>query len=96
MGRSGCEWDSKKYAETWHRRRIKFEDACCVFDDPHRLEVLDDRNYDEERWIVTGRVGQIVLVVAYTDRRGVARIISARKAEPSEEATYYEQFTRAR
>jgi uncharacterized DUF497 family protein len=93
MGCSGCDWDPRKRATTWHRRRILFEDACCVFEDPNRIEVLDDRDFDEERWIATGRVGRIVLVVVFTDRNGRPWIISARKAEPREENAYYAQFT---
>jgi uncharacterized DUF497 family protein len=63
-----------------------------VFEDPHRIEELDDRGYDEDRWIVIGKVGSVALVVVYTERNGQERIISARKAEPREEATYIEQF----
>jgi uncharacterized DUF497 family protein len=63
-----------------------------VFEDLHRIEEPDDREYDEDRWIVIGKVGLIVLVVVYTERNGQERIISARKAEPRAEATYFEQF----
>ena len=47
---------------------------------------------DEDRFIVVGRVGAVVLVVVYTERNGVERIISARKAEPREERAYYARF----
>ena len=89
MGCPGCEWDPRKNAENWRRRRIRFEDACCIFDDPHRDEVPDDRDFDEDRWRVVGRVGVNILVVVYTERGGKPRIISARKTEPREEKDYY-------
>jgi len=75
-------------------RGVRFEDACGVFDDPYREEVEDEGDYDEDRFRVVGRVGAVVLVVVYTERNGVERIISAsaRKAEPREERAYYAQF----
>ena len=92
---SGCEWDPEKDAENQCKHEgIRFVDACCVFEDPNREEVEDDGDYDEVRWIVTGRVGAVVLVVVYTDRNGNERIISARKAEPREERAYYVRFRR--
>lgn len=42
---------------------------------------------------VIGRVsGALILFVVATDRNGNKRIISARKAEPDEEAEYYENY----
>jgi uncharacterized DUF497 family protein len=87
----GCDWDPRKDFENRRKHGISFDEACCVFEDPHRIEERDDREYDEDRWIVLGRVGSVVLVVVYAERSGKERIISARKAEPREEATYIEQ-----
>jgi uncharacterized DUF497 family protein len=68
---------------------ITFADACCVFDDPNRDEAEDDSDYGEERFIATGRVGNVILVVVFTQRNGRERIISARKAGPRERRAYY-------
>jgi uncharacterized DUF497 family protein len=70
---------------------IRFEIACCVFDDPYRDAILDDREYDEDRWTIVGRAGPLLLVVAYTYRKDRWRIISARKAKPQEEQAYYDR-----
>ena len=51
-----------------------------MFDDPLRQVVEDDADYGEERFIATGRVGNVILVVVYTERNRRERIISARKA----------------
>ena len=94
MACSGCDWDPEKNLENQRKHAgIRFEDACGVFDDPYREEVEDEGDYDEDRCRVVGRVGAVVLVV-YTERNGVERIISAsaRKAEPREERAYYAQF----
>ena len=48
-------------------------------------------NDDEDRFKIIGKVGEI-LVVIYTERVDINRIISARRAERYEEEEYYEQF----
>ena len=91
----GCDGDPQKDADNQRKHHISFDEACCVFEDPNVLETVDDRDHDEERWIAVGSVGGAVIVVVYTERAGRERIISARRAEPREEAEYYEQFTRS-
>ena len=85
MGCSGCDWDPRKDWENQRKHRVKFTDACCVFEDPFREEVEDDADHGELRWLVTGRVGVDILVVVFTERNGRERIVSARKAERQEE-----------
>jgi uncharacterized DUF497 family protein len=74
---------------------VRFEIACCVFEDPHRDVEIDDREYDDDRWIVVGSAGPFILVVVYTFRDGGRRIISARKANRREEQAYYDQRARS-
>ena len=88
---SGCDWNPQKNLENYRKHEIWVEDASCIFDDPNLREEVDDRDYDEERWIATGRVGINLLVVVYTERHGSYWIISARKAEPSEEIAFYDR-----
>ncbi len=68
---------------------ISFDDAQVVFDDPDRVEVFDDRDYGEERWAVIGQVGRIIAFVIFTERNGVIRLISARRADADDEGDYY-------
>jgi uncharacterized DUF497 family protein len=58
----GCEWDSRKNAENQRKHEgVSFEEACYVFEDPYRIEELNDGDYGEDRWKVLGRVGSVVL-----------------------------------
>jgi uncharacterized DUF497 family protein len=93
---SGCVWDARKNLENFRKHGVKFEDACCVFNDPSLSQEPDDRDYGEERWIAIGRVDSEILVVVYTERNGTARIISARKAKRNEEEIYYDFYGRPR
>jgi uncharacterized DUF497 family protein len=86
-------WDPAKNRENQRKHGISFDDAKAVFQDPDRIEVLDDRDYGEERWIAIGTVGKIVALVVYTERSGGIRLISARKADPDDEADYYASKT---
>ena len=53
------------------------------------IEVVDDRyDYGEVRVKAIGEVEGDVLVVAYTDRNGFRRIISARDANSKERALW--------
>lgn len=87
-------WDAAKNRENQKKHGISFEDAKAVFQDPDRIEVLDDRDYGEERWVAIGTIGKIVALVVYTERNGGIRLISARKADPDDEADYYAIKTR--
>lgn len=84
----------KKNAINIKKHGISFEEAEEVFNDPNSIEFYDGKHSDdEERYICLGDIGGlIILYVVYTDRNGLARIISARKAEPKEEAVYYEHL----
>jgi uncharacterized protein len=63
-----------------------------VFADPFASERLDDRgDYEEKRFIVIGMVGGQVLSVAYTEREGRVRLISARHATRHEQEDYFQR-----
>jgi len=83
------DWDPEKNRSNQRKHGISFEDAMAVFQDPDRIEVLDDRDYGEERWAVIGTIGRIVVFLIYANRQGDIRLISARRADPDDEADYY-------
>ena len=60
------------------------------FYDPNRLEIDDEDELDEPRFNVIGIVDDQLLVVTCTMRDDICRIISARRAEPSEKRLYHE------
>ena len=86
-------WDPAKNRENQRKHGISFDDARAVFQDADRIEVLDDRDYGEERWVAIGTIGKLVVLVVYTERNGGIRLISARKADPDDEAEYYASKT---
>ncbi len=88
------EWDEEKSRQNLAKHKVSFERARFIFDDPHNVSVQDDCE-TEERWRTMGLVnGVVVLIVVHTveerDHEEVIRIISARKATPSERETYGE------
>jgi uncharacterized DUF497 family protein len=83
------DWDPAKDRSNQRKHGIRFEIAKDVFQDTDRIDVYDDREYAEERWAVIGAIGHTVLYVVYTERNGSIRLISARKADPDDEADYY-------
>jgi uncharacterized DUF497 family protein len=84
-------WDPDKASRNYWRHRVTFEAAKHVFDDPAALDEVDDRkDYGEERSNIIGMVDDRLLVVTYTLREGVVRIISARLAESRERRRYHE------
>ena len=92
MNNDDFEWDKKKASRNLARHGISFEVACEVFDDPHSIEQLDDRDdYSEERFNITGMVKGRLITVTYTIRRARLRLISARMAEPNERRHYHEK-----
>ena len=85
------EWDEEKAVKNWKKHRISFETAKLIFNDPYRIEYLDDIHSDsEDRWISIGLVGKLLCVI-YTERDGgnKIRLISARLATAKERREYY-------
>ena len=91
------EWDEAKNEINIKKHGISFDEAKEVFNDPNALELYDKEHStsEEDRYICLGSIGEcLIIVVVFTDRNGNIRLISARKAEPQEEAVYYEYIKR--
>jgi len=85
------EWDEEKNAENIAKHGIAFEDAIHVYNDPLYVELYDEvHSIDEDRWIVIGDIGTVVLVVVTYREGDVTRLISAREATSGERRNYYE------
>ena len=87
------EWDPRKTANNLRKHGISFKEAATVFGDPLSITFEDpDHSIDEHRFITIGESRKRrVLIVAHTDRGGVIRIISARKATRRERQFYEEE-----
>ena len=83
------EWDPAKNDANIAKHGVSFEQAKRIFDGPV-LTMADTRDdYGEMRETSIGLVdGIATLVVAHTDRVGVTRIISARRALNKERKLY--------
>ena len=78
------EWDEAKSDANLAQRGFGFDFAARIFEGPV-IECPDNRrNYGEERTIALGCVDGEWLVVVYTWRGEVRRIISARRASRKE------------
>lgn len=85
------DWDPNKAKSNYKKHGVRFADAVGVFEDENAITIQDEHK-SEERFITIGRdFLSRVLVVVYTFRDVVIRIISARKATVREKRTYEEQ-----
>ena len=85
------EWDPNKAKSNYKKHRVKFADAVGVFEDENAITIEADHE-KEDRFITIGMdFLSRVLVVVYTFRDIVIRIISARKATARERKMYEDQ-----
>ena len=90
------EWDEAKNAENYRKHGIRFDEAREIFSGPILTWVDDRFEVGEVREVSLGMLGAcVVLYVAHTDRNGVTRIISARKATKMERRRYHGYFQSA-
>ena len=86
------EWDAEKAARNLEKHEISFDEAASVFADPLYVDFYDpDHSAEEHRYIIVGlsEIGRLLLV-SYTERESIIRLISAREVTPSERRAYEE------
>lgn len=87
------QWNDQKNAANLAKHGIRFEEAAHIFRCPILTSIDTRKNYGEVREITIGQVqGRVYLVVVHTDREGVTRLISARRAKQSERKRYDEHI----
>jgi len=86
------EWDASKARLNYVKHGVRFDDAIAVFRDPV-AKLFDDPDHSntEERMILVGHAGGRLLVVAFTERHGRIRVISARRATARERQDYEQE-----
>jgi len=86
------EWDEEKAQANLRTHKVSFDEATTVFSDPFSITIPDpDHSTDEQRYIDIGTSDKgRLLVVSYTERGVNIRIISCRKATPTERRRYEE------
>lgn len=77
------EWDEEKALKNAKKHRVSFEQAQQVFDDPRAVpyEDLEHSSDNETRYVMIGMSSIGLLVVSFTYRDEVVRLISARRPE---------------
>jgi len=84
------QWDAQKATRNAKKHRVTFAEATTVFRDPLAF-IFDDEEHSEEelREIIVGHSNRNrLLVVSFTERNDVIRIISDRKADREEREDY--------
>ena len=86
------EWDENKATKILAKHGVSFTEAKTIFDDPLYVDFYDlDHSEDEERYLIVGESNRgRLLIVSYTERRELIRIISAREVTKSEREAYEE------
>ena len=89
-------WDPKKAAENFRKHGVEFSEAVTVFADPlARIHEDPVHSVGEKREIIVGHSSSSqLLLVFFTERGRVVRLISARRATRRERKDY-EEFTRS-
>ena len=84
-------WDPKKAEINVRKHKVRFSDAETVFYDPMALTIKEQTRSGEQRFVTVGAdaIGRIIVII-YTYREDSIRLISARKATPSERRQYEE------
>jgi len=87
------EWDDEKAASNLENHGVSFEEAATVFDDPLYVDFYDpDHSVDEHRYLIMGQsTARRLLIVSYTERDQVVRMISARELTAAERRAYEEE-----
>ena len=86
------EWDRGKAAKNFKKHGVSFDEAVTIFYDPLSATFPDpDHSVGEQRFVSAGySSGGRLLVVSYTERGAVVRLISARLATAKERKRHEE------
>ncbi len=90
------EWDDKKARANLKNHGVSFDESKTVFIDP-LARIFDDvvHSAKEDREIIIGHsLNNRLLLVCFTEREDIIRIISARKATKKERNDYEENVFR--
>ena len=85
------QWHPKKAATNARKHKgVTFEEAATVFRDP-LASIFDDPNHSDQEYreLIIGHSNRNrLLIVSFTERNDVIRIINARKADAGEHEDY--------
>jgi len=84
------EWDPRKAAANRRKHGVSFEEAATCFDDPHGSYFRNEAPSYEERLILIAysQKQRLLFVVHAEVGKESIRIVSARKASPTQKKLY--------
>lgn len=87
------DWDERKQKTNIRKHGVSFEEARTAFYDENAIQYFDpDHSEDEDRFLLLGMsIKPQILVVCHCFRESeiLVRILSARKADKSEQQVYW-------
>ncbi|MDP8207353.1 MAG: BrnT family toxin [Candidatus Electryonea clarkiae] len=87
------EWDERKEKQNVKKHGISFNEARSVFYDENAMQFFDpDHSDDEDRFIIIGlsfKLRVVIVCHCFREDETVVRIISARRANKSEEQDFW-------
>lgn len=86
------EWDETKRLKNIEKHGLDFVDGYLVFEDPQAVTFVSVKPSNNEiREYTIAKIKQtLIVMVVYTDRQGIIRIISFRLASKKERNLYYD------
>ena len=87
------EWDPQKNIANKEKHGIDFETAKRLWSDENRVEIYAAHSL-EDRWILIGKIDNILWTAIYTLRGIAIRIISVRRSREKEADLYEEKVIR--
>lgn len=90
-------WTEEKNLLNKKKHGFFLSEITDVFDDPYLIDWYDREHssMEEDRYICLGRLNDtVIFFVVFTEEGDNIHLITARKAEPTEERLYYEHYER--
>jgi len=82
------EWDEAKRQRVLRSHGVDLANLSRFFDGPIIEDFDAAHSHSEDRWRAIGMLDDRCVVVVYTEREDAIRLITARPAEPHEEAEF--------
>ncbi len=85
------EWDEAKRRNNLQKHSLDFANAHRAFTEDAFIIVDEREDYGEDRYVLLGLIHERIVVIAFTIRDDVIRIISIRKANKRERKSYVQR-----
>jgi uncharacterized DUF497 family protein len=80
-------WDEAKRTLNLAKHRLDLVMGMTLFDGRPTISYASARN-GEGRWVTIGRIDDLILALVWTEREGVVRLISLRRARDAERRAF--------